>query len=193
MTFDIVTFVGGFADPPVAWLDAGVFEVVANNNIDGDEIELLVDRTGIANGVNQTTVTLNYTDGVEAFSLNIAVRMQVGASTVTSDTVFVLLIDPETLETRYQTETEIGANFSFSIADVEAGIYLLVAGTDRNNDDVLGDPGELFGAYPSIDTPQPVEVVEGQSAGSLNFGLQELVTVQTLANPHAVRAYRRLY
>lgn len=187
-----LTFVDGFANPPVTWLDGDVFEVTANNNIDGDVVELLVDRTNMANGVDQTTVTLNYTDGIDTFSINIAVRMQVGASTVTADTVFVLLVDPETLETLYQTETQLGANFSFAMANVASGTYLLVAGTDRDNDDLLGDEGELFGAYPSIDQPQPVQVVAGQNPGNLDFGLQELVTVQTLANPSTVRTFRRL-
>jgi len=187
-----LTFVDGFANPPAAWFSADVFEVTANNNINGDQLELMADRTGLANGVYRTTVTLNYTDGVETFSAEIAVRLQVGASTVTSDTVFVLLIDPETFETRYQVQTELGANFAFSIGEVESGIYLLVAGTDRDNDDVLGDEGELFGAYPSIDTPQPVVVLEGQSAGDLSFGLQELATVQTLGGSNSARTYRRL-
>lgn len=184
-------FVDGFATPPVSWLDGDVFEVVAGNNIDGDELRLVVDRTGMANGVEQTTVTLNYTDGANTFSINLGVRMQVGASTVAPDTVFVLLVDPVTLETLYQTETELGANFSFAMGNVAAGRYLLVAGTDRDNDDFLGDEGELFGAYPSIDTPIPVEVTAGENLPNLGFGLQELVTVQTLGSQSA-QTFRRL-
>jgi len=184
-------FVDGFATPPVPWLAGDVFEVIAGNNIDGDELRLVVDRTGMANGVEQTTITLNYTDGANTFSTNLDVRMQVGASTVAPDTVFVLLVDPVTLETMYQTETALGANFSFAMASVDPGRYLLVAGTDRDNDDFLGDEGELFGAYPSIDTPIPVDVVAGQDLPNLGFGLQELATVQTLGNQN-VRTFRRL-
>jgi hypothetical protein len=68
----------------------------------------------------------------------------------------------------------------------------LVAGTDRDNDDLLGDDGELFGAYPSIDSPLPVTVVDGQSPGNLDFALQELVTVQSLGTGSPVRRTFRL-
>lgn len=188
-----LTFVDGVANPPVPWLDGDVVEVTAGNNTDGDRLDLIADRTGLANGVEQTTVTLNYTDGTSTYSLALDVRLQVGQSTVADDTVFVLLIDPFTLEALYQAETTLGANFSFAMQSVEAGTYLLVAGTDRDNDDFLGDDGELFGAYPNLDTPTPIEIVADQNPGNLDFTLQELVTVQSLGlNNPANRTFRRL-
>jgi len=175
-----LTFVDGAANPPVGWLDGTVFEDVANNGIDGDRLDLLADRTGLANGVEQTTVTLNYTDGNNPVSIEIAVRLQVGQSTVSADTVFVLLVDPATFETRYQTTTDGSNGFGFSFPEIEPGIYLLVAGTDRDNDDVLGDAGELFGAYPNIDQPIAIELLTGEALSTIEFGLQELATVQSL-------------
>jgi len=168
---------GGFATPPVSWLSAEVFDVTANDGIDGDELRLSVDRTGLPNGVEQTTITLNYLAGGQLLSVDVAVRLQVGQSTVTSDTVFVLLVDPVTFETKYQTETSVGQGFSFAMQGVVDGTYLLVAGTDRDNDDFLGDAGELFGAFPSLDQPIPVQIVGGRAATNLSFALQETVTV----------------
>ncbi|MCK5944230.1 MAG: S8 family serine peptidase, partial [Planctomycetes bacterium] len=175
-----LTFVDGAANPPVTWLSGDVFEVLANNGIDGDRLDLTADRTGLPNGVEQTVVTLNYTDGNNPVSIDVTVRLQVGQSTTSADTVFVLLVDPVTLETRYQTQTDGSSNFGFSFPEIEPGIYLLVAGTDRDNDDFLGDEGELFGAYPDLDRPIAVELLTGETLSTVEFGLQELATVQSL-------------
>ncbi|HEB51887.1 MAG TPA: peptidase S8 [bacterium] len=194
----LLTYVGGFADPPASWLTADVFETLANDGIDGDRLELQVDRSGLPNGVQQTTITLNYSDGSNQVSIDVVVRLQVGQATVANDTVFVLLVDPVTLETYYQAVTDATAGFQFSFAGVDPGVYLLVAGTDRDNDDFLGDEGELFGAYPSIDVPIAVEVSTGASLADLQFGLQELATLQSLGlgtaeTASAETTFRRLY
>ena len=52
---------------------------------------------------------------------------------------------------------------------------------------------KLMSIFPSIDTPLPVEVFDGASVASLDFALQELVTVQALSENQAPRrTYRRL-
>ncbi|MFT4511922.1 MAG: serine protease [Planctomycetota bacterium] len=187
-----LTFISIATNLPAAWLNGNVVDVDPNNNVLGDQLDLIVDRLNVIPGVEQATLTLNYEDASSnPVSVDIIVRLQVGASTVADDTVFVLLVDALTLEALYQTETRVGANFNFSMGGVASGTYLLVAGTDRDNDDFLGDEGELFGAYPSIDTPLPVAVIDGQGPGDLDFALQELVTVQSLgASSPARRTFR---
>ncbi len=173
------------------WFDGSLDDATPGNGIGDDRLEVTVDRQGLPDGVYQTRLTLNYLDGGAVISVDIDFRLQVGASQAADDRVFVLLVDPVTFETRYQTETALGSGFSFAMAGVEPGAYLLVAGTDRDDDDLLGDPGELFGAWPSLDRPLPVQVGPGQNPGRLDFGLQELATVQSLGLPVAV-GYRRL-
>ncbi len=167
--------------PAAPWLALGSADVTAGNGIDDDRIDLAVDRTGLANGVYQTTLTLNYLNGSTTVSVDIQIRMQVGASTPATDTIFVLLLDPSTFETRFQTTTASGSSFDFAFSGVAAGSYLLVAGTDRDNDDFLGDAGELFGAWPDLDDPRAIAVVGGVNSTGLEFGMQDLVTV-TSAN-----------
>ena len=181
------------ANPTATWLGGTLTDTIASNGLDFDTLELTVDRTGLPNDVYQTTVTVNYLDGATAVSIDIPVRMQVGASTPTTDTIFVLLLDPDTFATRYQTSTANGSSFVFSFGNVAAGDYLLVAGTDRDNDDFLGDAGELFGAWPDLDDAQVITVVGGVNSTGLEFGMQDLVTV-TSAGAEAVRgrAIRRL-
>ena len=85
-------------------------------------------------------------------------RLQVGSSPASNDTVFIVLVDPETLEARFQVQTTAGSSFQFAMGSITPGTYLLLAGTDRDNDGFIGDPGELFGAWPSLDAPQPVVI-----------------------------------
>jgi hypothetical protein len=181
-------------NPAPSWLSFQDFDDTPNNGLDVDRIVFTVDRTGLPNGVQQSVITLTYLDGATPVTVDLDVRVQVGASSTTTDTIFVLLVDPTTFATRYQTQTSSAQNFAFSFGSVAAGQYLLVGGTDRDNDDFLGDPGELFGAWPSLDDPRPIAVVGGANSTDLEFGMEDLVTVQSsstsvLANG---RAFRRL-
>ncbi|MBL8729947.1 MAG: S8 family serine peptidase [Planctomycetes bacterium] len=178
--------------PAAPWLSFSSTDATPANGIDDDEFGFFVDRTGLANGVFQTVVTLNFLDGATPVTIDIAIRFQVGASTVSTDTVFVLLVDPITLATRFQADTAAGANFRFSFAGVPVGDYILVAGTDRDDDDLLGDAGELFGAWPNLDAPLILTLTGGENLASLDFGLQELATVQSVAAAGAA-TYRRLH
>jgi serine protease len=181
------------ASTAVPWLTFLDTDATAANGIDSDSFEFQADRTGLANGVLQAVLTLHYLDVATPVDIDVAVRLQVGASTVSPDTMFVLLVDPLTLQTRFQVDTAAGANFQFSFADIPAGDYILVAGSDRDNDDELGDAGELFGAWPSLEAPQ-VLTVSGQNQAALDFSLQELATVQSAPNGSASPrpTYRRL-
>ena len=177
--------------PAAPWLTPSLTDVVASNGIVGDSLELTVDRTGLANGVLQTTLTIDYVDGVTPVSISIDVRLQVGASTSSGDTIFVLLVDASTLDTIYQTSTDTLANFDFAFGGVATGDYLLVAGTDRDNDDLLGDDGEMFGGWPNLDDVQTVSITGGTNSSGLDFSLQELIEV-TATGPSPRRAFRRL-
>jgi serine protease len=178
--------------PVAAWLAESRSDATPNNGLDVDRFELTVSRSGLANGVYQTVITLGYLDGTTPVELDIPVRMQVGASTVVTDTIFVLLVDPLTLESRFQTDTAVGSSFNFSFAQVPAGEYILVAGTDRDNDDFLGDDGEIFGAWPDLDDPLSITVTGGANRQNLDFSMQDLQTVQSVGDGTGRRTFRRL-
>ncbi|MBX3464570.1 MAG: S8 family serine peptidase [Planctomycetes bacterium] len=187
-------FVGIQEQPPAAWLfQPQLQDGTPGNGIDLDEMEVVVDRTGLADGVYVSRIVVTYQEGstLATFEVAIDVRMQVGASTVADDTLFVLLVDPITLDTRFQVETTLAGAFAYAFAGVPAGDYLLVAGTDRDGDDFLGDDGELFGAWPNLDTPLILRLAGGEDLTGLDFGLQELATVPLGERP-ARPAWRRL-
>ncbi len=177
--------------PAAPWFSGLLSDAVASNGIDLDSLAITVDRAGLANGVQQTRLTLNYLDGVTPVTVEVELRLQIGQSPASADTVFVLLVDPVTLEARFQTSTADANGFAFAMAAVAAGDYLLVAGTDRDNDGLIGDAGELFGAWPNLDDVLPVTVAGGVNNVDLEFGMQDLATVQSAGGAGA-RTFRRM-
>lgn len=59
----------------------------------------------------------------------------------------------------------LGTSTPYQIDDVEPGAYLVVAGTDMNNDGSICDDGEACGAYPVEPEPTVVEVGTADVSG----------------------------
>ncbi|HXW10156.1 MAG TPA: hypothetical protein VD737_06055, partial [Steroidobacteraceae bacterium] len=92
----------------------------------------------------------------------VTVALRVTASTLAPDAglQYVLLMDPTTrAATGAQTSIRVlGTATSYRIEDVAPGAYLVVSGTDMNNDGSICDDGEACGAYPVEPEPTVVEV-----------------------------------
>jgi serine protease len=181
------------AVPDFSWLGGDVFDVTPGNGLDVDRIDLTIDRAGLADGVYQSVITVNYLDGTTPVAIEVPLRVQVGDSTPPTDTIFVLLADPDTLEVRFQAATSNASAFDWSLANVTPGQYVLFAGTDRDNDDLIGDEGELFGAWPTLDTPTRIVVAAGGNRADLDFAATQVVEVQSTSTGPARRlSLRRL-
>lgn len=187
LDFSTVSF-----SPAAPWLQLAFSSVTAGDNIDEDRCVATVDRTGLANGSLQTTATVTYLNGATPFTIDLTFRVQVGSGGTSSDTVFVLLVDPDTFETVFQTETTAANSFAYSFAGVTPGSYLLAAGTDRNNDNDISDAAELFGVFPSLDLLLILDVAAGDVVADLDFALQEQASVSSLANGATRPTFRRL-
>lgn len=150
-----VQVTGTTIDPPTAtWLTATLVPT-ADPSITHDRLDLAVDRTGLADGRYTATVTITVAAGAPA---TVDVTMDVGASVV-DDTIYVLLVETTNFATVAQGETTRLQNFAWNLAATQAlpipdASYLLVAGTDRDNDNFIGDEGELFGVWPLDDSPE---------------------------------------
>ncbi|UCH22821.1 MAG: S8 family serine peptidase, partial [Deltaproteobacteria bacterium] len=129
---------------------------------------VVVDRTGLAPGVYDAEITI--TSDAANDPVIVPVSMQEGTSALGGDAGFhyVLLTDPDTLQTLYQDEVAYsGSGYLYSFTNVRAGNYKIFAGTDSDNDFFVGDAGEAFGAYPTID--QPITVVISGNTSGLDF------------------------
>jgi hypothetical protein len=124
-----------------------------------------VDRSGLDPGDYEATITLES----ENNTVEVPVVMQIAdVADVADGALYVQLIDPDSFETVYrQTVHSEAGLYRFSFAGVSAGRYLIFAGTNFDNDALIGDAGEVNGAYLSL--AQPVTLQVDQNLSGLNF------------------------
>jgi serine protease len=148
--------------------DADWLEVLPGQ-LDNDGLgtyTVAINRAGLANGIYSGTVTF-----VSSLNtVNVPVSMQVIPvdQTVDAGYHYVLLLDPNTYGNRGQAEATLDNGvYHFSLGGVEAGAYILYAGTDLDNNSIIGNVGEARGAFLSID--QPIVIQVDQNATDFNF------------------------
>jgi hypothetical protein len=124
-----------------------------------------VDRTNLSPGDYEATISF----ASENNTVEVSVVMQVAdVADVADGALYVQLIDPDSFETVYrQTVHSEAGLYRFSFAGVAAGRYLIFAGTNLDNDALIGDAGEVNGAYISL--AQPVTLQVDQNLSGLNF------------------------
>lgn len=134
-----------------------------------------VDRIGLTPGPYMGTLTIasNATQGNSTVTLN--VDMVVGGNTQGDvGTVFVLVLDANTLETVKQAETTAAQNYDFTTPELPPGTYVVVAGTDRDDDDFICDIGDACGFF-----PDRITIVAGQEIRGINLVVGNLTEVQS--------------
>lgn len=137
-----------------------------------------VNRAALAVGTYTASITIVST----ANTVTIPVIMQVSASNVAADAGFhyVLLLDPDTYDTVYQTERNASNGvYQFSIADVATGSYIVLAGSDYNNDEYICDAGEACGAYPTLDSYSLLNVSGNVTGVNFGTGLNTVIQGQS--------------
>ena len=150
-------------DEDAAWLD------VTPEYVDEDGIgtyTVTVNRTGLVEGVYNSNINVVSS----ANNVNISVSMQVGQTirTVSAGYHYVLLLDPSTNDSLAQTEAILDDGvYHFAFSGIDKGTYLLFAGTDMDNNYIIGDVGNAIGAY--LSTDQPVTLHIDQDTSGLDF------------------------
>ena len=103
-------------------------------------------------------------------ALTVPVNLQVVGPVVGGNAGFhyVLLVDPDTLAVKGQDDVAFnGTGYDYRFTGVAVGTYKIFAGSDSNNDGLIGDAGEAFGAYLTVD--QPVSIHISQDTANLDF------------------------
>jgi serine protease len=126
---------------------------------------LTVDRSTLAPGSYEGWVDFVSSAGTKRAT----VLVQVTAATLPPDggRQYVVLLVPATRAAAGpQSAVDVsGTSTAYRVDDVAAGSYLVVAGTDMNNDGSICDDGEACGAYPVEPEPAVVTVGSGDVAG----------------------------
>jgi serine protease len=135
---------------------------ISPSSVDADGLgtyTATVNRAVLADGTYTASITFPST----ANDVVVNVIMQVQTVTVTGNLgrLYVLLLDPDTLELDPALQTGVNVNngrYIFTISNVPAGTYYLYAGSDPNNDSFICDDGEACGAYLTLAQPSIITV-----------------------------------
>jgi serine protease len=148
---------------------------VAAHGVDGSGLgtyRATVDRTGLPTDPNAPA---NYTATIDVSSsggtAHVKVLMRVGGPTA-SDTGFqyVLLVDSQTLAAIDEVALPAtNGTYPYAFQNVPQGDYLLISGSDMDDDLLICDGGEACGSYPTLDLPTPL-TVDSNKAG-IDFGV----------------------
>jgi serine protease len=149
------------------YTDASWLSVVASGDVDPDTglgtYTVEVNREYLSDGTYTATVTFESSSN----TVQVSVVMQVAsvAQTANGGYHYILLIDPDTLETFDLTGSEGGNGlYEFEFSGLSYGdTYLLYAGTNPNNNIYICEDGEACGAYRSLDKPIELEIVQDES------------------------------
>ncbi|HWJ06723.1 MAG TPA: S8 family peptidase [Steroidobacteraceae bacterium] len=148
-----------------SWLRATPTAVDANGL---GRYSVTVERSGLATGTQEGWVEFVSDAGTK----RLAVVLLVASSTFAPDAglQYVLLQRPQTRDAAGPQATlrVAGAAVPYRLDDVPAGQYLVVAGTDMDNDGVICDDGEACGAYPVEPEPIAVEIA-GATVSGVDF------------------------
>ena len=135
--------------------------IVLADSVDGSGLgsyRAIVNRSSLADGLY--TGTIHFTS--DHNSVDVGVIMQVGDPALAQPNAghqYVLLVDPDTDETVAALEVDpSNGDYDFDFGEGPPGDYLLIAGTDLDNDRFICDAGEACGAFPTTETLVPIRV-----------------------------------
>jgi serine protease len=141
------------------------------------EYRVRVDRAAMPRQTSaRGTVTVRSSNpGVTPLEIEVvALTEPAGAFAADAGTLYVQLVglgdSTASREQRLQTGAD-GGPYRFRFEAVPPGEYLLLAGTDRDYDFFVNDPGEAFGAYPDAGAFRRIRIGDDGGLGGLDFEL----------------------
>ncbi len=137
--------------PSVPWISVGV--------ADFPTLAVTVDRSFLPQGSSVGALLIRSNAGDK--TVPVFARTQATATGGDVGTVYVLVVDADSLETVSEAVTSAREGYRYETGAFPAGEYLIVAGTDRNDDGFICDAGEACGIYPLFDSPLLLEM-EGE-------------------------------
>jgi len=90
-----------------------------------------------------------------------------------NESVYVLIFDQRNKnKTIAQTTTNYAKNFEYSFVNIPCGYYIIAAGTDKNNDDVIGNSEEDYiGYYPLFSSRKEIYIRANATNYNIDFDI----------------------
>ena len=162
------TIVIGQVATDMRWLSA---HFVERSGTGPPFVTVRVDRTGLSPGVYFGNVFISSNGGDKT----IRVTMEVEDPGGDAGTVYIIIADPDNLEPVEQVMTDADQNYEYLTPELPGGSYILIAGTDRDDDGSICDLGEACGAWRTIDSREAVNVDGDQTGVDIPVAL-DLIT-----------------
>ena len=164
----------GLVATDAPWLTAEFVEMSRGRTREGlrrSQLNVWVDRTGLSPGVYFGNVFLSSNVG----DRRVPVTMEVQEPGGNAGTVYILIAEPDSLDPVGQVTTDASRDYEYLTPELPGGSYIVIAGTDRDNDRFICDSGEACGAWRSIDSREAVNVDGDQTGVSIPLAL-DLIT-----------------
>lgn len=156
-----------------SWLSATPNAAPGAGSTDTVSIDISASTGGLADGSYTGSVEIQSNGGTQSVGVTLVVG---GGGQVPTFRVFVIAVDANSFESLAQDDVLTNGSLQYSLPGLNAGEYLVVAGTDEDNDGFICDEGEpLCGIYPSLELAETISVDVNQGVGGLDFPLQESV------------------
>ena len=153
------------------WLSATRVPSASPTTSDTSAIDVAGSAAGLADGIYNGSVRVESNGGIVTLGVSLAIGQN---GNVPDYEVFVLAVDPQTLETLAQDVVRTQASLAYALPSLPPGEYLVVAGTDEDNDGFICDPGEpLCGVFPSLELASLVPVTADQTTAGVDFPLED--------------------
>ena len=157
------------------WLDITPLEV---NEAGLGTYRVSVNRSDLPDGIYAADIIAQSTVN----TLNVRALISVGGEATTADVgiIYILLYDTATGEVAGQfVSAGNNGEYGFDFADVPAGQYEVIAGSDADNDLLICDPGEACGTWLTLD--QPIQIELEADTNNINFPIEYLVSLPSIA------------
>ncbi|MFN0243077.1 MAG: S8 family peptidase [Planctomycetota bacterium] len=167
VTIDVLNVGGGVLDV-TGVIDDGAWLTIAqvpssDPSTNVGALTCTVDRTGLADNDYTALIQVQSNGGNRLAAVNMTVATP--SAPVDVD-LFVLAVDLDTLETIAQAVVNPTTGLDYVLADLPAGSYLLVCGSDDDLDDFICGDGDLYcGVYPTVNQPEAIVVSGGDLSG----------------------------
>lgn len=156
---------------------------------------LTLDRSGLSVGTYSAEIIFSST--ANQVSLPVIWQVTDGSSSGAGDAgyQYVLLINPDTLETVHQVTASVNnGQYSFRFDNVSAGDYIIVTGSDNNRDLLICDPGESCGAFLTLSDPSVLTVQQSLQDIQFDVGFNtDFLSSSAVSDEQVTRVMRRGY
>ena len=163
-----------------------------NTDADGfGNYTVSIDRTNLAIGNYKAEITITGSD-YSTKTISVTMRMEDPNTFGNAGLHYILLVNKDTLDTIAQVEANASQGvYNYTFTNIASGEYLIFAGTDLDNDFIIGDAGEALGAYMSLDQPSLINVSQDISGLNFNTGFNvNLPASQALLNEDIITEKR---